>query len=504
MSVTKNDPLVDEVYPAESYLTGLFWSNPELYSFYNDEKINSNNFANNVWSFFFRVGRELANRKIATFDDISVGKIVEELSWRKHYDKYGGYDTMDELMGDVAFKKDNFEAYFEEVQKYNMLRNLRGMLGDKVITKNGKYDYKIMSADQIHKYWMDQINKLSFVNNKIDEDFLLEGLEEAVQRWDEQPSVGLEFYNSPQMTKICTGWEYGNVYILGSYSGNGKTAITMNKVMLSCIAHNEPLLVIANEEDKDKFQKLLVVTAMGLGTKEIIKRQRLNEGNFTDDERGKIHRAVEWVREMSNGETRTVTFVYIEDYTIENVKNIIRHYAMRGVRRVVLDTAKPSTGSPEMQRWERFSKDFTEIYNLARPNGGGLNLAVWANVQLSDATVGLRYLNEKTLGDSKKIKNEASVVFLTRPVFDDEYADGKMALDCWKWVKDEFNENRKWNDVHFKLNRENGPYYLLFTSKNRRGQTNMTGQDILILRPDFNSNSWHEVGLCKVANDTQY
>jgi replicative DNA helicase len=507
VTVTKNDPLVDEVYPAESYLTGLFWSNPELYSFYSDEKISSSTFANNVWSFFFRIGRELVNRKIANFDDISVGKIVEELGWRKHYDKYGGYDTMDELMGDVAFKKDNFDAYFEEVQKYNMLRNLRGMLGDKVITDNGKYQYKKMTADQVHKYWMDAINKLSFVNNKIEEDFLLEGIREEVKKWNESPDVGLEYYNSPALTKISTGWAYGHVYILGAFSGRGKTSFSMNKVFLSCIKHKEPLLVIANEQSKSEFLKLLLVTAMGVGTKGIINRQSLNEGNFTEEESIKIEAATRWIEELSQGETRLVTFVYLEEYTMQNVKNVIRHYAMRGVRRVLLDTMKPTTdGSGEI--WTRFQSNFRELYELARPNGGGLDLAVYCNVQLTDTALGRRFLNEHAFANAKAIKNEASVVHLMRPVWQDEYAGGKNELDCYTYEKDEFNSESdgktKWYKKHFKLKEENGPFVLIFTAKNRRGKSNETGLDVLVMRQDLNSNTWWEVGWCKVANDYEY
>ena len=54
-----------------------------------------------------------------------------------------------------------------------------------------------------------------------------------------------------------------------------------------------------------------------------------------------------------------------------------------------------------MARWERFVEDMKEIYKLARPNGGGLNLAIWVNVQLADSALKMRFLNEYALGDAK-------------------------------------------------------------------------------------------------------
>ncbi|WP_214607218.1 hypothetical protein, partial [Mycobacterium tuberculosis] len=132
-------------------------------------------------------------------------------------------------------------------------------------------------------------------------------------------------------------------------------SLMFNKVIMACIENHEPLLVIANEQSVQEFRQMLLVTAMGTGTRKTIKRQ---------------------------------------------------------IRRVIVDTGKPSEGSGEMPRWERFTEDMKELYKLARKNGGGLDLALWVNTQLADSAIKQRFLNEYALGESKKAKNEASVLFL--------------------------------------------------------------------------------------------
>lgn len=190
---------------------------------------------------------------------------------------------------------------------------------------------------------------------------------------------------------------------------------------------------------------------------------------------------------------------------MNDVKKLIRYYANRGIRRVLIDTGKPSEGDASLARWERFTEDMKEIYKLARPNGGGLNLAVWVNVQLADNALSHRFLNEHALGDSKKIKNEVSVLFMGRTIWDDEYHDGKNALEVFNYKYDPKHPFAKNGYVKEMVKLERGKtYYLLFTSKNRRGSDNKTGQPVIVFEVDFNSNRWTEAGQTYVYDDRSY
>ncbi|TVY09861.1 DnaB-like helicase C-terminal domain-containing protein [Paenibacillus cremeus] len=499
---TIKERLQKEVVVSEGYLAALFWNNPDLYNFYSQEKINSKTFLNEVYGYFYGLGRELANKGIVIFDDISVAKIIQEMKLDKYHEKYGGTETIQELMKEVKGKEDNLDAHYNEIKKYNLIKSLVDLFGEKVLESDGKYNYKKMTKEQLHTYWNDKLNQLALDgDNKYDEHYLLEGLEDAVEEWDQNPAVGLPFYQSEKMTRICTGWDYGNVYIFGGFGGSGKTSIVFNKVVMSCIEHKEKLLVICNEQSLSEFKKLLYVTAMGVGTKSSIQRQRLNEGNFTDEEHEKLKKAADWVKELCEGDEKIVTFVFMENYIIDDVKKLIKHYAARGIRRVLVDTGKPSEGMSDKARWEVMTDDFKELYKLARTNGGGLNLAMWVNVQLSDSALNRRFLNEHALGESKKIKNEASVMFMSRTVWDDELTGGKHELKVTRYVPDPFMGGYK--EEEFTLDKGE-QWILLFTSKNRRGMDNKTGQRVLVLKPNFNNNTFKEVGWTTVYDDKNY
>jgi replicative DNA helicase len=496
------EKLSKEVIQSEGYLTGLFWNHPENYSFYASEKLSSKNFLNPVYGFFFGLGRYLHEKGFKVFDDITVAKTVKETNTEKQFEKFNGYETIKELMNEVKDKEANLETYYIEIKKYNLIHSLTELLGEKVLIQEGKYDYRKMTKEQLHTYWNDKINQLGLDgDNKYDEHYLLEGLEAALNEWDANPDVGLPFYQSEKMTRICTGWDYGNLYIYGGFGGSGKTSFTFNKVIMSCIEHKEKLLVIANEQSVTDFKKLLYVTSMGVGTKSAIQRQRLNEGSFTDEEKEKLKNAAEWVRKLCDGDEKLITFVFMENYIMDDVKKLIKYYANRGIRRVMVDTGKPSEGKGDAARWEVMTEDFKELYKLCRPNGGGLNLAMWVNVQLSDSALTRRFLNEHALGESKKIKNEASVLFMSRYVWDDELKGGKHELEVTRYVKDEFAGG--YREENFTLERGE-QWILLFTAKCRRGQDNKTGQKVLVFKPNFNNNTFKEIGWTTVYDDKNY
>ena len=133
-----------EVYIAEAYLTALFWNNPEQYDFYPEETMNSQVFLNPIWSFYFGLGREMNKKQITIFDDISAVKVVNEIGILKDFEKYGEFETINEVMQEVEGREDNLEAYYSELKKYRMLVDLCELFGMKVLEATGKAVLKLI------------------------------------------------------------------------------------------------------------------------------------------------------------------------------------------------------------------------------------------------------------------------------------------------------------------------------------------------------------------------
>lgn len=502
--------LFDDIYLGESYLVGLFWNNPELYMNYSDDKINHNTFGNKIWQMYFYVGRELANLGKRIFDDITVEEYISKTKKiAKSYTNFGEYHTIKEIMDEVKSKEKNFDGYYDDVKKYNLLRSLYELFGQQVLTNVGKYDYKKLSAEQLGKYWQDNLNsRLLLSDSKIEEHNLLDGLSEFIEEIDEKPDVGLPFNNSKDLTNICSGWDFGNIYILSSFSGKGKSSFAMEKVIVSCIKNNEKLLIIANEMGIKEYKKLLLITIMGNEMYEWMEskgykgfhRQNIDKGGFSEEDKAKLQEAVKIINNITGCKTDFIKFVPLDIYTISNVEKTIRYYANRGYKRVIIDTAKPTEGTNN-ERWVQFTEDFEKIYKLARPNGGGLNLSIFTTVQLADSNIKQRFLDETCLGDAKKIKNVASVTWHLRSVWDDEFKGGKKEIVVYKYKKSA-NSNKGYETTEIRLEKSNDyTYMLLFTSKNRRGMSNDTGLDILVYKVSFNRNSWQEIGWTKIFKE---
>lgn len=505
--------LAKEVEISEAFVTAIFWNNPELYNFYSEEKLNRATFANRDIGFFFGLGRLMYDKGVHIFDDVAVARFAQEDKIQNLLIKYGDYDRIEELMEEIKGKEDNLDAYYADLKKYTLLRKLFNLFGEKVTAITEKYDYHKLDKELLFTYWNDRVNSIGMDGDNVHESFtLMKDLKEDVKRWSENHSRGLPFYKSKEMTKICLGVDKGTLTIFGGFGGSGKTSITFNKFILTHIEQKEKLLVIANEQSIEDFKKMLVITAMGVGTKKSFSRQRINEGEFTEDEFDKMDKAIDWVYELCEGQIDLIEFVFMEDYVMSEVKKIVRHYARRGYESVLIDTGKPSDEQSSKQRWETFTDDFKQLYKLARVNGGGLNLRMWVNVQLSDTALRQRYLNEYALGESKKIKNEADVVFMIRGIWADELPDGNSPLEVYRWVqanpknpkhKQAVASGKKYVKEIVELEKDK-VYYLLFTPKNRRGQDNKNGQQILVLEPNFNNNTWREIGWTTVIDDKNY
>ena len=93
------------------------------------------------------------------------------------------------------------------------------------------------------------------------------------------------------------------------------------------------------------------------------------------------------------------------------------------------------------------------------------------------------------------MKNEASILMMYRPIFDDEYDKIKP----YRLVKNGMSGD-KFVREEVSLNRDK-TYYVMFIPKNRYGQNTDNGQDAIIYEARFQYNSFVEVGFATIPRE---
>ncbi|UUV47086.1 replicative DNA helicase [Bacillus phage vB_BanS-Thrax5] len=482
----------------EAYFAGLLWGDPFAnYAEYSNT-LSQDEFVHDQWGFYFELGRRMYEEGIKTFDTITVHTKVKEWNVEDEFEALGGMNTIEDAIEIVKENADNVEYYYETIKRNYTLRQLWLLFGDKVFLKSGKYDFEQMTREQLSIFWNDKVNQISLgnVNRYEAEDLYIEA-DEFIRKLEEESAEMLQFYNGVLMNSITSGVARGHVTMFGGFGGTGKSSITAEKVVMACIKNGEKAIVVLNEEDAQAFRQKIVLTILWTEHKMVLDRKRMQNGQLTEDDKDKIRKAFDTMKEMLNGEEALIKVIFMEKYVIKDLEKIVRFWANRGYINLIIDTHKVSEESEHDTRWVTFVEDMKTIYRITRKNAGGMNLRTWVTFQLADSAIRNRYLDYEAIGEGKGAKNEASVVMMFRPAWGTEYEGGKQELKCWRLKK---MPNGKYEKVEFKLE-EGKTYYLLFTPKNRFGQANDTGLPVLVIEPHFHTNTFSEIGWCTVPKD---
>jgi len=484
----------------EAYFVGLVWNSPmESYSRYANE-IKPSHFIHDVWKFFYDLGLELYKKGVEKYDDITVLKNVKSLGLEEKFEKYGGMTTIEESIDIVSENEANIEYYGSNITKNFALRELYKLYGDKVFLDNGNYKHQKMSADEILSYWRDKINKLDLEMSadKVEVENLAISGEEFLLKLEQDADEMLPFHNSPLLTGITQGVARGHVTMIGGHGNSGKSTFTASKFTMSCIANQEPMIIVLNEEDAQAYRQKILLNIM-YEEKIELDRKKIVRNELTEKDRKNIIRCFDRLNEYLEGDEALIKIIFMEKYKMVDLEKNIRYWANRGYYNLLIDTHKVSEDSPHNARWETFVEDMKTIYRLTRKNAGGLNLRTVVTFQLADNSIRNRFLDFEAIGEGKAAKNEASTVMMFRSMWSDEYAEGSNAIECYRYVPK--SDGKGYERKKIILDDPRDSYYLLFTPKNRTGETNMTGQDVLVLKPFFNTCTFQEIGWCKIKDD---
>lgn len=223
-------------------------------NYFFDYPVNPNDISNSMWRFYYHMLKEMVeDRGLKTLDAVSVGAYVnsKEEKIQKAYSEAGGYETIEK--GIAIVEKENVDSYYNELQRYKTLMKLTEM-GFPI--KQNWDKYQEMDLETLNEVLEGLIAEAfvdsQFGNDRVEEMF--DDVDEMLKEADEGIAQGLPL-GSPLMDSIQNGLALGNITMLAANSGVGKTFLTTLLHIQSSINNEEPVLIIANEEEKaDMFK----------------------------------------------------------------------------------------------------------------------------------------------------------------------------------------------------------------------------------------------------------
>ena len=486
----------------ESLLAGYLWVSPNLYQKYRTHKITKDTFTEQVWFFYYHLGKEMYDSGIRDFDDKTVysfistkPKEVGKKTYIESYNDFGGYETIEEIMKECKSDGNNEEYHLNEIQKYESLRYFQREGLVNVDDKSLVAKLCKMTLRQLQMYLtLKQKEGFITVNygDVIEHDLAdSDDLDDTIEKLNKGEQMGMPLHDAPRLSRKIKGWKDGALYYLVLSSGVGKSSIAMEKFIIGLFENNEKAMLAINEESVDKWRALLLGTIASKILRKPINKDKLFEGNFDQETLDKLIEAKNWAVEHGLGLVKTLE---MKKYRVADILNRIELYRPKGYKKLIIDTFKPDRSGGDMARWEAFSNSSQELHDVIKEDN--YNVGTLATVQLKLGKEH-RYLDLDCIGKSMEIVEVASVVMMGRLMFSDEYPDEKYALKPYNYKKCEFTG--KWGTVPYELDRDK-QYLVIFLSKNRFGSE----EEQIIYEANYGINSFKEVAYVRVPRTSSF
>ena len=451
-----------------------------------DTNLELNEFHNNIWRVYWTIANDIIKlEKKNVLDDITVGLYLEKHPKLKaKYEEYGGYETITNAGAYV--KTENLDGYIQELRKWNGVIKLakRGCP-----VKDRLSEYCDMTAEEIYNEWEAYLNDI-FVNIDCDVKSydICDGIDELIDELDKGMALGLPYNNMDMLTKETGGQYLGCITLVGGLSNVGKSTFARNAVIPTAIKEKERVVAMINEDDLKKWQRELLVFVANNIIKEDLQKYVVRNGHYTDEIKGVLHKAVEWIKEQTQNHILTV--IPFKRYKTSNAIKVLKKYSSMGVKYFILDTFKMDAGAVSEKSWLELQQNMVEINDVVKPESKNLHILI--TFQLAKGSAKQRYYTQDNVGMAKNIIDPVFTCIMIRDLYDDEYTGERRELKVYRLE----GKNGR-TKIPVKLDREKN-YQILFLIKNKEGST---GQYQIVIENDTSRNIMKEVGITNVPVD---
>lgn len=430
--------------------------------------------------FYYGMAQQMFRLGIRNFDSMTVHSfLADKPDMLREFNEKGGMSSINEIksMLDV----DNLDSYYDELVKNNIVLNLYEMGFN--VEKDLK-EVSQMTSSEVYDFYDYKLNNV-FVNKveKLKGVSLSDGYDKSIEEWDHGVMRGFPV-GFPILNYRLAGVHKKNLLLHMAHIGNGKTTSSILFYILPAIENGENVCIIANEQGLEEFRQMMLSTVLFNKIQyRKINRQRFIVGGFSEDDKAEMRKAQEWLKNAGG----KITFIETSDYSVGNVKKIVRKYSKLGYGLFVFDTLKPEAENSN-KSWADFSEQAKSLFSVAKRE----DVAIIATAQLSGESMSRRYLDLSCVGKSKAIAETATQVVMFRTMSSDE----KEKLEVFRYHKD-INSGKYTSMREVVPLDQDKDYIILFTPKNRFGDT--TPQ--IVYERNMAWNSLREIGYTNISYD---
>lgn len=464
----------------EAQFVFSLWNDPELYQNY--ARVNQGKdrtIRDNDAKFYFYLGRKLYEAGYRNFDHVTLETFLEGYKEiRKEYENRGGWKTVDDLKSIV--NPNNIDAVFDKIAKMNNLTNICEEYEKKF---SDPTLFESLSNDEVYTLFESINSNASITSGNVEQIEDLTISDEFVEHLKSGEDKGYSYSTyCPSLSYITMGAKPGSLYLVGGYSGTGKTSWVFQCMLMGLHAEGVKVAIISNEMKIDTYRILLLEHVLVHEFKYYgLPRKSLRTGKFGAEQEEMVRRAQQVINENYND----IKFVKLFDNNIEKIMMYMKRLKSMGVSVIFYDTFKADDNAETDSVWQSLMFDARKIFQCASK----LDICCITTYQLALHAENTRYLTASCLSNSKQIKEIYETMIYMRPVWDDEKNPTS---------KNYIRPYRFDNGIKRELTMSDSyQYILVFVDKNRADED----KQVLLYQWKPSWNEWLEVGYAKVLND---
>ena len=500
--------LLENSLTTEGNVCGVLLSDLTLFD---DCGLEASDFVTKSGRMLFNIGKELRDKGLVNFDEITFISNVSESLKDKVYDEFGGFRSIQNIIDVVSVK--NIDAFIDKLNKRNILMTLYTKnfnIFEEMTLDSGKkivpYQLfeKFNSTDILDWYEAQVTNLTAKINSsKIVEEGYVDFDEVFLNSLIQQEELGESFGDAGEnikgekirtfdyLSRQIMGLKTGTLSAFAAASGVGKSTWLVGLLMSLISKGNHKVCLVSNESQvKDiKIQFLSWFCARYLDEWKITKT-KLIAGNLTDEEKKIVQKARECYREKFG---KAIKIVTLADADAHLTCQILKNSILRdGTDIVCVDTFKLSFDNNSKDNfWLSLIADTRALAELCLK----YNVIGLMTVQLAINSQNRSWLTADCLSQSKAIKEVLSNLVLIRQAVPQLEFD-KSSPYYMHPFRSKMDANGDWYEEEY-LPDPSKAWRVIFVNKARRGPTSDDTGVAYLSRFEPESSSFFETAKCR-------